>query len=93
MLQAMILSLPETPSWELITVQLIHSDRLTPDIISTRRTDAPRRKLAARWPSRRPAKEAVVEPNAGEEEAKGPLVGAAPSQMINVDTAKRRDTG
>ena len=26
MSQAMILSLPETPSWELITVQLIHSD-------------------------------------------------------------------
>src|ERR1700731_1782339 len=36
MSQAMILSLPEMPSWELITVQLIHSDRLTPDIISTR---------------------------------------------------------
>ena len=53
----------------------------------------PRRKPAARRPSRRLAKEAVAEPNAGEEEAKGPLVGVAPSQMINVDTAKRRDTG
>ena len=49
----------------------------------------PRRKPAARRPSRQPAKEAMAEPSMGEEEAKGPQVG----QTMNVGTAKRRDTG
>ena len=35
----------------------------------------------------------MAEPSTGEEEAKGPQVGMAPSQTMNVDTAKRRDTG
>src|ERR1700719_3411955 len=36
MSQALILSFPETLSWEIITVQLIHGERLTPDGVSTR---------------------------------------------------------
>src|ERR1700731_2596361 len=36
MSQALILSFPETPSWEIIMVQLIHGERLTPDGVSAR---------------------------------------------------------
>ena len=34
--QALILSLPNTLSWEMVAVQLIHSEKITTDIVSTR---------------------------------------------------------